>query len=251
MNQHRTNMKTKNIIMKTFKYYSLLLLFLPCFANLYSQNAQLHYDFDKDRQMLTSTIEMFKPDKLGNTFFFIDFDYGSKASNVNGVDLAYFEIARVLKTDNMPIGLHAEFNGGFGQFKAGDTYKGYQINRAYLAGIDYTWNSSDFSKGFSIKTLYKYITDKEKVSFQITGVWHLNILNKKVSFTGFADFWREDSDFNFDGTTDAKFIFLTEPQLWYNFNETIALGSEIELSNNFGGHDGFMINPTMGLKWSF
>ncbi len=31
-----------------------------------AQNIQLHYDFGKDRNYPTSTIEMFKPDKWGN-----------------------------------------------------------------------------------------------------------------------------------------------------------------------------------------
>lgn len=48
-----------------------------------AQNVQLHYDFggalyDKDlhgRPVLTSTVEMFKADKWGSTYFFIDMDY--------------------------------------------------------------------------------------------------------------------------------------------------------------------------------
>lgn len=51
-----------------------------------AQNVQLHYDFggalyDKDlhgRPVLTSTVEMFKADKWGSTYFFVDMDYTSK-----------------------------------------------------------------------------------------------------------------------------------------------------------------------------
>lgn len=42
----------------------------------FSQNLQTHYDMGKDRRYLTTTVEMFRPDKTGNTFFFIDMDYG-------------------------------------------------------------------------------------------------------------------------------------------------------------------------------
>ena len=38
-------------------------------------NLQTFYDFGKDRQYLTTTFEMFKPDKFGDTFFFIDHYY--------------------------------------------------------------------------------------------------------------------------------------------------------------------------------
>lgn len=235
--------------MKKVYIATLTLLSIVNFA--LAQNLQVHYDFGEDRQMITTTLEMFKPDKLGNTFFFADFDFGGKAADVEGMSLAYWEIARVIKTENMPVGVHAEFNSGFGRFNAGGANGAYRINEAWLAGIDYSWNASDFSKGFSIKPLYKYITDKHDVSFQLTGVWYWHLLDKKLTFSGFADFWKEDSDFNFDGTVDAEFIFLSEPQIWYNFNEHFSAGGEIELSNNFGGNEGFMVNPTLGAKWTF
>lgn len=218
-----------------------------------AQNVQLHYDFGKDRKMPTTTLEMFKPDKLGNTYFFVDFDYGSEASGVNGINLAYWEIARVFKTEKMPIGIHAEYDGGMGRYynNIDSTEYGYRINDAWLGGVDYSWNAEDFSKGFSIKALYKYIADKHNASFQITGVWYWNLFKNKVTFSGFADFWREDSDFNFDGTADASYIFITEPQIWYNINKHFSVGGELELSNNFGGNEGFMANPTLAVKWGF
>ena len=68
---------------------------------------------------------------------------------------------------------------------------------------------------------------------------------------GFADFWHEDMDFDFDGNTDTKYIFLAEPQVWYNFNKHFSLGSEIELANNFGTVKGFRVSPTLGIKYEF
>ena len=40
-----------------------------------AQNFQLHYDAGKGRNYVTTTFEMFEPDKWGNTFIFVDFDY--------------------------------------------------------------------------------------------------------------------------------------------------------------------------------
>ncbi len=185
---------------------------------LVAQNVQLHYDFGENRSYLTSTVEMFKPDKLGNTFFFIDMNYGD--GDIKGVSLAYWEIASA-----------------------------YEINNAFLGGIDYSYNNSDFSKGFSLKALYKYIQDKHDFSFQLTGVWYMHFLDRKLSFLGFFDFWREDS--HFAGNKDTKFIFLSEPQLWYNFNKHFSAGGEVELSSNFAGMEGFHAMPTLGLKYSF
>ena len=70
----------------------ILTLLLVIAVGIKAQNVQLHYDFggalyDKDlhgRPVLTTTVEMFKPDKWGSTFIFIDMDYSSK-----GVQAAY------------------------------------------------------------------------------------------------------------------------------------------------------------------
>lgn len=213
-----------------------------------SQNVQLHYDFGKDRQMLTSTIEMFKPDNWGSTFFFVDFDYGSKASDVKGVSLAYLEISRDLKFWKAPISIHAEFDGGFGQFKATPFNGAYTINNAYLLGPAYSWNNESFTRGFTLQVLFKHIQDKHDATFQLTGVWYMHFLEGKLTFSGFADLWKEDNVF---GTNETSFVFLSEPQLWFNATKHFSIGGEIELSNNFGGNEGFMVNPTLGLKWSF
>lgn len=211
----------------------------------FSQNIQLHRDFGKDRNYFTTTVEMFKPDKLGNTFFFIDMNYGE--GDVDGVSLAYWELARVFTIEKVPIGFHIEYNGGFGQWKDGSIGGAYQINDAYLAGFDYSLNNENFTKGFSFKTMYKYIDDKHDVSFQITGVWYLHFFNRKLSFTGFADFWKEENTF---GANTTDFVFLSEPQLWYNPTEHFSVGGELEISNNFAGMEGFNLMPTLAVKWT-
>lgn len=224
----------------------LVSAFVMMIAAVGAQNVQLHYDMGKGRGYMTSTVEMFRPDKTGNTFFFIDFDYG--VGDVKGVSLSYFEIARVFTLGKSPFGWHGEYNGGFGQFKASPFNGAYTINNAWLTGVDYSWNASDFSKGFSLKALYKNIRQKHDASFQLTGVWYVNMAGGKVSFTGFADFWKEDN--YFDGS-HTKFVFLSEPQLWYNFNKNFAAGGEVELSSNFAGLKGFNVMPTVGLKYTF
>ncbi|MCF8331277.1 MAG: DUF5020 family protein [Bacteroidales bacterium] len=227
----------------------LVILALLTGLNLTAQNIQLHYDFGKDRQYLTSTVEMYKPDKWGSTFYFIDMDYGI-SENLTGVNMAYFEIARGLKFWNSPFEVHLEYNGGFGQYEAVPHIGAYQINDAWLFGGHYTFANEDFSKIFTLQLMYKYIRDVEDLSFQITGVWELNYFDGKFTFAGFADFWKEPVDFDFDGHVDTDFIFMAEPQLWYNFTKNFSLGSEIEVANNFI-KEGFQINPTLGAKWTF
>ncbi len=207
-----------------------------------AQNLQTHYDMGKDRGYLTTTVEMFRPDKLGSTFFFVDMDYG--VNGVEGVSMAYWEIARAFKLGESPIAAHIEYNGGFGQFAATPFNGAYQINDCWLGGFEYSWNAEDFSRGFTLQALYKNIRNVDNASFQLTGVWYVNFLKGKMTFNGFADFWKEK-------TANGDFVFLTEPQIWYNVCPHFSFGSEVEISSNFAGHDGFMVNPTVAAKWNF
>ncbi len=235
--------------------FTLIAFFVSSFGlSTYAQNVQLHYDYGKDRKMFTTTVEMFKPDKMGSTFFFIDMDYGSDASQIDGINLAYWEIARSFKISKKSnFEPRVEYNGGFGrgQFQDGDdntVQYNYSINSAWLIGGQYTWASEDFSKVLTLQANYKYIKDKNDAAFQLTAIWGLHFFDRKLSLMGFADFWREDFVFR-ENTTD--FVFLAEPQIWWNAMEHFSFGGEIELSNNFGGNEGFMVNPTVAIKWTF
>lgn len=228
-----------------------IILVLFAVAATQAQNLQVHYDFGKHRKFITSTVEMFKPDKWGSTFFFVDMNYDK--SNGKTVSLAYWEIARAFKLGKSPFAAHIEYNGGMGQFYATPYNGAYPINDAWLAGLDYNLNSADFSKGITFQVLYKYIRDKQDASFQLTTVWYLHMLKHKVTFDGFADFWREDNTVFDDAgnASQSKYVFLTEPQIWYNVNQNLSLGSEIEISCNFSNNKGFMVNPTLAAKWNF
>ena len=223
-------------------------------------NAQLFYDFGSDREFVTLTLEMFKQDKWGNTYFFIDHDFNYD-QHVEGPNLApggtYFEIARCLNFwQNSAIknlSLQVEYNGGI--------TRSYPINHAMLAGVDYFFHSKDFKNTLNLKALYKYIWENEQsVPMQFTVVWAMNDLFgvKGLKFDGFADFWWEDhACAKKDGSFEKKStVFITEPQLWYNVGQhfgcnNLSLGTEIELSNNFGSTGGFKCRPCLGMKWDF
>ena len=214
-----------------------------------AQNIQLHYDFggalyDKDldgRPVLTSTVEMFKPDRWGNTYFFVDMDYTSK-----GVASGYWEIARELRFWQPPFSAHIEYNGG--------VFTGGSINNAYLGGATYTYNNKNYTGGFTLTAMYKYIQrHKTPNNFQLTTTWYLHFAkNGLCTFSGFADWWREKN-------AHGNFIFLSEPQFWVNLNKLkcvhdmfkLSVGSEVELSNNFSNHNGFYVIPTIAVKWTF
>lgn len=236
--------------MKKFLFSAALVLTGLCAM---AQNLQLHYDFRRSNDenavpagVFTSTLEMFKADKYGSTFFFVDMNYGE--SDVKGVSLAYWEIARSLKFWENPLSMHIEYNGGSGIYKAGDMYGGYPINDAWLFGVDYAWNNSDFTKGLTLEAMYKYIQGFGTPSYQITAVWYMHMFDRKLSFTGFADFWKQTGTFN--GGKQRKFVFLTEPQIWYNINPNFSVGGEVEVSSGFVSYD-ISAYPTVALKYNF
>lgn len=219
------------------KFFAVLLM-VCAFGMVNAQNLQVHYDMGEDRGYMTTTLEMFKPDEWGSTFVFVDFDYNADLGN--SVSFAYMEISRALKFWDSPWAAQIEYNGG--------TY----LNDAWLTGAQYTWNNEDFSRIFTLQGLYKNIKDTENASFQITGVWTMQLLEGAVTFSGFADFWKEGIEWQ-DGpeVTKTDFVFLAEPQLWYNFGPHFSAGTEIEIANNFGVQKGFKVCPTLAAKWTF
>lgn len=227
----------------------LLLLALTC--SLYKVKAQnIQVMYDTGRGCVTSTVEMFRPDSFGSTYFFVDMDCTPKMTG------AYWEIARELcfwqGTPLSWLSAHVEYNGGL------NTTDG-AFNNAWLAGVTYSGHSKDFSKIWSLSALYKAIPgtiglsgQRQVSNFQITGVWELAFAGGWCSFNGFFDFWKEARIWQ--GT---EYIFITEPQFWVNLNKIegwenigLSVGGELELSANFISK-GFHALPAIGAKWTF
>ena len=248
--------------MKKLKSLVLMALaLLPASKALAQTNAQVLYDFGTDRKYVTLTLEMFKQDKRGSTYFFVDhdFNYDEMDPNSDNVSLGgtYTEISRALnfwKDSSLKNwSLHAEYNGGI--------TKNYPINNAWLFGVEYLIHDATYKNTLNLDVLYKTIRKKDQnVPMQLTAVWTCNDLFgvKGLKFDGFADFWWE-THATFDGDGQAKTrhtVFITEPQLWYNVGqhfgcENLSLGGEVEITNNFGSTDGAKVRPCLGMKWDF
>ncbi len=240
----------KNTCFFKSRFLVAVVLFVALVAKVEAQNIQLHYDIR--RNCATSTVEMFRADNYGSTFFFIDMDFAPKAVG------AYGEISRELcfwKDSKLNwLSAHIEYNGGLSNTMS--------FNNAWLLGATYSGHSKDWSKTWSLSMMYKlipgavgYIGDSSNHAchnLQVTCVWNLDFLDHWLSFNGYADFWREIRAWQ--GT---EFIFMAEPQLWVNMNKikgwekvNLSLGTEVELSNNFVAK-GFDIMPTVAAKWTF
>lgn len=223
-------------------------------------NIQEMYDFNRGH--FTTTLEMFKGDKWGSTFFFNDIYHPKDMSAPTGY---YTEIARGLNlwknTSLAPLSLHVEWNGG--QF----------ANNAWLFGVEYFLHSSDFSNTFTIEVMYKAIEGQtNNVPLQFTFVWGMNnfVGIKGLVFSGFLDIWGEKNAWEWDllgnPTSETDWVVLSEPQLWYNIGRhfrcnQLFVGGEVEVAYNFAGgwqsganwakNKGWNFAPCAGVKWVF
>ena len=249
-----------------FKHFAIVALAAFAFAQgaKAQTNLQTFYDFGSDRGYFTTTLEGFYADKWGNTFFFIDYDYDKevtdpiKKSSNQAPSGSYMEIARCLNfwqdSKLAPFSLQVEYNGLVG------------VNQNFLFGIDYFLHNSDFSNTFNFKLLGKTYSRgvKSDLPLQFTFVWGMQDLFgvKGLRFSGFADVWGEnvvawaEDPAGDKFLKEGKFVFISEPQLWYNIGSLIGcdnlhVGTEIELSYNFAGYDGFKVRPCLGTKWVF
>ena len=102
------------------RFFTLAICMVAAFCCANAQDVQLHYDLGhslyknlSSRTSVTTTVEMFKPDKWGSTFMFTDIDYKS-----DGVMGAYWEISREFNlTKNKQWAAHVEYDGGLGSGK--------------------------------------------------------------------------------------------------------------------------------------
>jgi len=245
---------------KIMAFAGLSLLAVGAFAQT---NLQVFYDLGEYRKHVTTTLEMFKGDDWGSTFFFVDYDYADKDdrdAKVWGATDSYFEIARSLnfwqESALGALSAHVEFNAGIGFG-----------SRNWLFGAEYFLHNADFSNTFTFELLFKTFNDPVSTSdlpLQFTFVWGMNNLLgvEGLKFSGFADFWGENTPFWYGpGQSDpmaeeGKFVFISEPQLWYNVGQffncpNLSVGTEVELGFNFAGCKGFTCNPCLGAKWDF
>jgi len=220
--------------MKKSIFLAVVLLSFSTFA----QNFQLHYDMGKDRKYFTSTIEMFKPDEYGATFLFVDFDFNHPGNK--SASLGYFEIARyiALPLPVKNISATIQYNDG--------TAPWGPLGHVWLAGLSYPVNLGIFVLNTDL--LYRKDYFSKGSDLQVTCSWFIPLLEGKISFTGFFDVW---SVMNF-ATDSRDFVFISEPQLWFHLGNHLALGGEVEISNNFiPGKTEVQLNPTVGFKWNF
>ena len=198
------------------------------------QNFQLHYDFASDRQYFTSTLEMFRPDDKGATFWFVDFDYNQPGNK--SASLGYWEFARYFK---LPFkeGLSAtlQFNDGVAPWGP--------LGHIWLAGASLPVNLRFTT--ISTEFLYRSAYGSSAHDGQLTFVYFLPLFDGKAHITGFADIWSQDKR----GEKGKEVVVMSQPQLWYSVAPKLYIGGEARISQNVLPKKGWQIYITVGAKW--
>ncbi len=242
---------------KVLSFFLLSLLTL----GVQGQNIQLHYDLGHSlyselsgRPNVTTTLEMYKGDRWGSTYLFTDIDYYT-----DGAAGVYWEFMREFNvSSDKRWALHLEYDGGAKTIE--HTGSGNRFQHAALGGVAWNWASSDYTKTFSVRAMYKrYFTGQSRSAFhswQVASVWGLPLADGLCTFSGFAYVW-------YDKEVGGHLITLSEPQFWLNLNKlrgmeevNLSVGTEVELSNNFvydneGKNNKFYAIPTIVAKWTF
>lgn len=227
---------------------TLLLLFVIAFSlNTFSQNLQIHYDFGEHREHFTTTLEMFKPDEYGATFFFVDFDFNMPGNK--SISLAYWEIARYVNIYNK-LAVTVQYNDGLVAVPGFAGTSAFTLNQTWLAGLSYPIDLGFVTLNTDL--LFRKTYGSESPDGQVTIVWFVPFLEGKLNFTGFLDLWSQDKILRGLPGGNKEMVFLTEPQIWFNIDKHIAVGSEVEISNNFlPGQNVVKLRPTLAVKWNF
>ena len=228
--------------------FALLFFFT---LKLSAQNLQVHYDFGKDREYITTTLEMFKPDEYGATFFFVDFDFNMTGNN--SLSLAYWEIARYVNVYEK-LAVTLQYNDGLTSVPVANLGNiAVTLNQTFLAGLSYPIDLGFVTLNTDV--LYRSTYGSDSPDGQLTCSWFVPFLDGKITFSGFMDLWTEDEAIRAGNSllSDKKeVVFLTEPQIWYNPINHLSIGTEIEISNNFlPFQNEVKVMPTLALKWTF
>ncbi|MFV0345764.1 MAG: DUF5020 family protein [Bacteroidales bacterium] len=232
------------------KFTLLSLLLLIGLTTSFAQKLELHYDYLSPRKYFTSTLTDFIVDKLGNTFYFVDFNYDNNEQG-HSMSLAYFEIHREIaltKKGYNGIKFHIEYNDGFlissSANQAVGANMGFPLNRVWVLGLGYPIK---IGKNITLDSYigYRASSDSDNKDAMVSTAWFNTLFKNKLIFTGFIDVWSR----HFETEDKRKLVFLSEPQLWYQITPKFAAGGEVELSYNFTGEKGFKAYPTVGLRY--
>lgn len=216
----------------------------------------------------TFTLEGTGNDRLGSTYFFVDFEVGN-ANDLKNKMLggAYLEFTREWngwqgsKAGALSIHTEVDAGVGYGSDSWGTTANGWEFKTALLGGLSYSWFGKDWF--LQLQALSRYeLKDYYNCGgegWQITLVYVYSPV-RWFTLSGFADFWQNPIT-NYASMKDVRsFHFAIEPYFWFNVTKWLSVGTRCRLTYNnyqnalpdgtYGYDQKLYFVPTIGLKWN-
>ena len=116
-----------------------------------------------DKNFVMVTFDMFKADKWGSFYTFIDFEFTGEKGRIG---TTYWEISRNQNIGDLPVKLHLEYDGG--------VTKGGSIPGSYFVGANYPLTIRKFNLGANLS--YKiHAFNHISHDAQLTLTWKINL----------------------------------------------------------------------------
>lgn len=233
-------------------------LFLP--ISLPAQNLQLHYDLrhtidpsHTTNDFPTLYFEYFKARDSGHSFIkpgsFLLKTQADLTGAGHNIGKFYFQVSQSFRCWKPKIFLSLQYSGGLGVTEP--KQYSYYINNTFSAGAEYPfqWKGAFFSSVLD----YKYVPyTRPSHDFLYTFYWWKGLLHYKWDFSGDLSCWTENKDHGDDYTSGMggrRFFFFAEPQIWFNLNKMVALGTKINLFYHVNTPDDLLqAYPTAAIK---
>lgn len=239
-----------------------ILIAAACLSStlLTAQNLQLHYDLrhtiDPARNPHNFPVlyfEYFRSRDSGKAFIkpgsFLLKTEADLQGPGNNIGKFFLQVSQSFRCWKPKIFVQLQYSGGAGITEP--KQYSYYITNAYSAGIEthFQWKKAWFSSIL----FYKYVPYARPTrDLLYTVYWWKGFFHYKIEFAGDFSCWTENKDHGDAVTAGSKgkrFSFFAEPQVWYNLDPVLAIGSKI----NFYYHvntteDLLQIYPTIAVK---
>ena len=229
-------------------------------TTLRAQNLQLHYDLrhtvdpgQNPHNFPTLYYEYFKARDSGTAFIkpgnFLLKTEADMLGEGNNIGKFYLQVSQSFRCWKPKIFLQLQYSGGAGI--TDPKQYSYYITNTYSAGaeIPFHWKGAWLSSVLDYK-LVTYIRPTN--DFIYTFYWWKGLLNYKLELAGDFSCWTENKKHGDEATagqSGKRFFFFAEPQIWYNLNHTIAVGSKLNCYYHVNTTaNTFEAYPTLAIK---
>ena len=229
----------------------LLLLLSIAPLSLLSQDLQLHYDF---RHYPTLYFQYFKNQDSGKAFikpgsFLLKIQADLQGQKHN-IGQTYVQVSQSFRCWKPNIFLSLQYSGGLGVTEP-KQYSFY-ITNAYSISLahPFQWKGAWLSAVLGCK----YIPySKPTYDPLFTLYWWTAYFHYKLEFSGNFSTWTENKDHGDTYPADQqgkRFFFFGEPQMWYNINKILSLGTKLNLYYHIYTTDGLLqAYPTAAVRF--